>query len=101
MLWRDASRLVGSRRLSSLTSQTLREIRNRCKHRPAAYAWSGGKDSLVLEHLCRRAGVAHGVMVITDLEYPAFLRWVTDAMPPGLTVIRRPLDLRWLSQNPF
>ena len=39
-------------------------------------------------------------MVITPLEYRAFLQWVTDRMPDRLTVIRTHHDLEWLRANP-
>lgn len=92
--------LISDEHLERLTSRTLEEIAKVCRNRRAAFAWSGGKDSLVLEHLCERAGVKDGVLVITDLEFPAFLRWATDAMPAGLCVVKRPLDLDWLARNP-
>jgi len=65
-----------------------------------AYGWSGGKDSQGLRIVCEAAGVSDCVLVISELEYPAFLAWATDHMPWGLTVEARPLDLAWLSRNP-
>jgi 3'-phosphoadenosine 5'-phosphosulfate sulfotransferase (PAPS reductase)/FAD synthetase len=64
-----------------------------------AFAWSGGKDSLVLEGLCRAAGVTACVMGICELEYPAFLGWVTDHMPRELEIRNVGYDLTWLSQH--
>lgn len=47
------------------------------------------------------AGLKRCVMVITaGLEYPEFLRWATDHMPPGLTVVKTPQDMEWLVRNP-
>lgn len=99
-LWSSSRELVDKTHLEALTERTLEEIIRVCRGRTAAYAWSGGKDSLVLEHLCQRANVSEGVLVITDLEFPAFLRWATDAMPVGLSIIKRPLDLAWLASHP-
>lgn len=65
-----------------------------------AYAWSGGKDSVVLGVCAERAGVTQAALTITDLEYQAFLAWATDNMPAGLTVIRRPWNLAWLATHP-
>lgn len=64
-----------------------------------AYGWSGGKDSLVLELVAEAAGVTDCVLVISELEYPAFLAWSTDNMPAGLTVEVRPWDLDWLASH--
>ena len=48
------------------------------------------------------AGVHDCVMgMTTSLEYPAMLRWVTANMPDGLTVVTRPLDLKWLAAHPL
>jgi len=71
-----------------------------CDDRTPAYAWSGGKDSLVLEHLCHRIGITKGVFVITELEFPAFQHWAHKAKPKGVSVVKRPFDLAWLARNP-
>lgn len=62
-----------------------------------AYGWSGGKDSQALRVVADAAGVTDCVLVISDLEYPAFLGWATDHMPWGCHVDARPLDLPWLA----
>lgn len=67
--------------------------------RSAAYGWSGGKDSQGLRIVCEAAGVEACVLVISELEYPAFLGWATDHMPHGLTVEARPLDMGWLRRH--
>ncbi|MBN2005794.1 MAG: hypothetical protein JXA21_20725 [Anaerolineae bacterium] len=46
------------------------------------------------------AGITPCVMGLTNLEFPAFLQWVTDAMPPDLELVNSDLDLPWLAQNP-
>lgn len=66
-----------------------------------AYGWSGGKDSQGLRVVMEAAGVRQSVLVISGLEYPAFLAWCTDHMPWGLTIeLREQLDLRWLAAHP-
>lgn len=65
-----------------------------------AYGWSGGKDSQGLRLVCEAAGIRECVLVISELEYPAFLGWATDHMPWGCTVEARPLDLAWLLRHP-
>jgi 3'-phosphoadenosine 5'-phosphosulfate sulfotransferase (PAPS reductase)/FAD synthetase len=87
-------------KLARLVDQTATAIAARCAGRNAAVAWSGGKDSLALAHVARLAGVTECVLAISDLEYPAFLRWVTDNMPDGLTVLSTGQDLDWLARNP-
>ncbi len=55
-------------------------------HGRMAYGWSGGKDAQATRLVAEAAGITECVMVITDLEYPAFLKWATSHMPDGLTV---------------
>lgn len=76
------------------------EVLSVCKGKRAAFGWSGGKDALALQAVCRRAGVSECVLAMTDhLEYPEFLAWVTDHMPPGLTVLKNKWDLNWLAAH--
>lgn len=85
--------------IEELARRTISDIRQRCSGKRVAYSWSGGKDSLVLGHLCERAGVKQCFIVISDLEYPAFLQWVTDHMPDELEVVNTGQNLRWLSKH--
>lgn len=86
--------------LDNLVDRTVDEITRTVGRRHAALAWSGGKDSLALEHVGRLAGITEAGLAITELEYPEFLRWVTDNMPPGLTVLSTGQDLYWLRDHP-
>lgn len=64
-----------------------------------SYAWSGGKDSIALQIVCKEANVHDCVLGMTNLEYPKFLQWITDHMPHGLTVLSNGWDLEWLAKN--
>lgn len=64
-----------------------------------AFAWSGGKDSIALQIVCEAAGVYECCLGMTNLEYPAFLQWVTDHMPHDLAVYSNGWDLEWLARN--
>lgn len=65
-----------------------------------AYAWSGGKDSIALKAVCDAAGIEDCCYGMTQgLEYPAFLRWVTDNMPGRLAVYSNDWDLDWLADH--
>ena len=86
--------------LDHLVDQTLTEIRDTARGRRAAYGWSGGKDSIALGWLCEQADITDCVLAISNLEFPAFLTWVTDHMPDGLTVINTGPDLAWLLRPP-
>ena len=66
----------------------------------AAFAWSGGKDSLVLADICRKIGITKCALFLTKLEYPVFENWLLEHKPQGCEVIELPYDLDWLAQHP-
>lgn len=81
-------------------NRAVDDVRAFCRGKRSAFAWSGGKDSVVLALIAQQAGVHECVLGICDLEYPAFLAWVTAHMPPRLEVVNTGLDLAWLAANP-
>lgn len=80
--------------------KAVSEVRKFCAGRNVAYAWSGGKDSIALGLVAELAGVKECVFGMCDLEYPAFLSWVTANMPDRLEVINTGLDLEWILAHP-
>ncbi|GAA4085309.1 phosphoadenosine phosphosulfate reductase family protein [Actinomadura miaoliensis] len=97
----NAAALWPDDRLDELIDTTVTRIKDTVGSRRAALAWSGGKDSLALQLLAAQAGITEAVLAITEeLEYPAFLRWVTDHMPDDLTVVSTGQTLAWLADHP-
>ena len=96
----QARRTISRAAITAKVERAVSEVRQFCHGKNAAYAWSGGKDSVVLGLVADLAGVPDFVLGITDLEYPAFLAWVTANMPARLEVINTGLDLDWLAANP-
>lgn len=92
--------LVTKKELDQLVEKTVKEIKKKIKGKKAAYAWSGGKDSLVLEKVSRMAGIQSCVFVICNLEYPAFTEWVEGHKPPELEIINTGQDMKWLVSHP-
>ncbi len=78
---------VSRKELAQLVDKTVKNIKKKTKGKKAAYAWSGGKDSLVLGEICQQAGISSCVLVICNLEYKAFTEWVEAHKPPELSVI--------------
>ena len=56
--------IVSRKDLDQIVDQTVKEIKRKTKGKKAAYAWSGGKDSLALADICQRAGITQCVLVI-------------------------------------
>lgn len=98
-MW-EIENIIPKPEIDALVESTVAEIRVKTSGKKAAFAWSGGKDSLVLERICYMAGINASVLVICNLEYQAFLQWVTDHMPPELSVINTGQDIEWLATHP-
>lgn len=86
--------------LDKLVAATQEDIRATVEGKRAAYAWSAGKDSIVLGHICEAAGVTASMIGVCDLEYPAFTTWVQENKPSGCEVINTHQGLDWLAKHP-
>jgi 3'-phosphoadenosine 5'-phosphosulfate sulfotransferase (PAPS reductase)/FAD synthetase len=92
--------LVSKKELDQMIEKTVKEIEKKTKGKKAAYAWSGGKDSLVLGKICQQAGIVPCVLVICELEYQAFIEWLDAHKPPELSIINTGQDTKWLAAHP-
>ncbi len=98
--WNRIGEIVPEDSYRRTLDRAVERVAEFCKGKRAAYAWSGGKDSIALAEVCERAGVVDCCFGMTDhLEYPAFLQWVTDWMPERLTVIKNGWDMDWLADH--
>ncbi len=102
--WIDAMNsiedLVTKKELDAKIKATVNEIKDKVKGKQAAYAWSAGKDSIVLGKICEKAGIKDCVLVRSNLEYSAFTDWIEQNKPERLTVINTGQDMKWLSEHP-
>ena len=98
--WANVETLYPAAQLDALVATTLAEMGQRLAGKRVAFAWSGGKDSLVIEWLCAQFQIQACVFAMTNLEYPEFLAWTTDHMPPLVQVINTGQDLAWLARHP-
>jgi 3'-phosphoadenosine 5'-phosphosulfate sulfotransferase (PAPS reductase)/FAD synthetase len=96
----DASQHVSTPDLERLIEQTITQIKHVCQGKTVGVAWSGGKDSLVLERIMALAGYSDSVLVLTHLEYPAFVTWIKVHQPSTLTILYTRHDLAWLRAHP-
>lgn len=96
----SAPTLVSKAELDFLIDRTVDGVRVRCRGKRVAFAWSGGKDSIALQGLCERAGIEACVHVRTHLEYPAFITWADEHLPPGAKIVNTGQDLAWLARHP-
>lgn len=85
--------------IKRLVSRTVKDIRKHVKGISAAYAWSGGKDSIVLDYICREAGLSSSMIGVCNLEYPSFSAWIEQNKPDGCEIINTGQDLQWLAMH--
>lgn len=95
----NIEQIVSKADVDALAEQTICDIRSNTDGKKAAYAWSAGKDSIVLGHLCESAGIRDSLIGVCNLEYPAFLAWIEAHKPSACEVINTGLDLDWLSRH--
>lgn len=91
--------LISQPQIEQAANAVMSEIKERTAGCNAAYAWSGGKDSLVLGHICKQAGLENSVLAVCDLEYPAFMAWLNNNKPAGCEIINTGQDLHWLAKH--
>ena len=91
---------VSEEALGELVAATIEDIKAKTAGKKAAYAWSAGKDSIVLGALCEAAGVTDSMIGVCDLEYPAFAAWIEDNRPAGCEIVNTHQDLDWLAAHP-
>jgi len=96
----DIESAVTREEIDELAALTVEDIKAKTTGKNAAYAWSGGKDSIVLGKLCELAGVKDCMIGVCDLEYPAFMAWIQKHKPKKCEVINTHQDLDWLAQHP-
>lgn len=91
--------IVSKKEIVELAEKTVAEIKHKTADKKCAYAWSAGKDSIVLGDICEKAGITDSMIAICNLEYPAFIKWVEDNKPKGCMVINIGYDLEWLAKH--
>jgi len=96
---KNAHKSVTKALLDKKVDETLESMKKYLKNKKVAVSWSGGKDSIVLEHICRILDVKRSFIVHNELEYPQFMRWVDVQKPEALEYVNTGQDLLWLSEN--
>ena len=81
------------KRMIRLREQTREKIRRKIQKKTVAVSWSGGKDSIVLEHLCRGLEIKKNFWVRCNLEYQQVIDWVKQNAPEDLEIVNTGQDL--------
>ena len=96
----NIEQLVSENELAEAVATAFADIKRVTQGKHVAYAWSGGKDSLIVAHMCAALGITDSVFGHCELEYPAFLKWCMENKPEGCEVINTGQDIDWLARRP-
>lgn len=91
--------VVSRSEINKLSKETISQIKSSTKGKRAAYAWSAGKDSIVLGKLCEQARITECLIGLCDLEYPAFMAWINENKPEKCESVNVGLGLDWLAAH--
>lgn len=100
--WENIEGIISKAHVKKKLYNTLSEMRQVLRgNLRFGNAWSGGKDSVVVDLLCKMLEKPYQSCIgMTDeLEFPEFMKFVTDNMPPDLIVYNSGHTLEWLSKN--
>jgi 3'-phosphoadenosine 5'-phosphosulfate sulfotransferase (PAPS reductase)/FAD synthetase len=99
--WNGIQDLVSKTQVDNRIDRTVEAMKPVLNNKRYGMAWSGGKDSVVLDHVIKQLGKEYPscLGMTNDLEYPEFLSWVTVNMPDDLMVVNSGHSLLWLADN--
>lgn len=100
---RNIQQIISKVELDNQIDKTVESMRKNLAGKTYGLAWSGGKDSVVLDFITKRLNKPFDscLGVTSGLEYPDFMQWVNQyrGADPSLRIYKSKHDLMWLSQN--
>lgn len=97
--WNNIEKIVSKEHILAITYKTVEELIRSTAGKKVAYAWSGGKDAIVLAEICRLAGIEDRLLIKTRLEYYDMESYFEKHMTEKTIVQYTIHDLEWLSKN--
>lgn len=91
--------LISPQEVAEYAAHAVERIKAVATGAKVAYAWSAGKDSIVLGKLCEQAGVTACFFGHSNLEFPQYLDWALANLPCGCEILNVPLDIDWLAKH--
>lgn len=98
-VWNNYDKYCSVEHLLQLEAKTLKEMREVTKGKKCAYAYSGGKDSVVLSILCNKIGIYDGVCAISSLFFDESIAHIKATLPSDLTLVDTGQNMQWLFEN--
>ena len=91
--------LISPEEVNEFAAASLEEMRQATEGKRVAYAYSAGKDSIVLAHLCEKLSITNGFFAYSELDYPEFVRWVKANKPEGVELMHTGISYGWLKKH--
>ena len=88
------------KRIICLKNKTQEEIKKKIVGKKVAVSWSGGKDSIVVQHMCQQIGIKRVFWVRSNLEYPKVIKWIDKHGPDNLEVVVNTGRLKMTGKKP-
>lgn len=100
-VWNNITSIVTKEELDNHIQLTLFKMNSVLNGKRYGLAWSGGKDSVVVDFLLKQFNESYPscIGMTKGLEYPEFMQFVTLNMPNDLKVYMTKHDVVWLSNN--
>lgn len=101
-IWENALNIVGSDRIKNISDIATKRIEGYKKEYgdELAYGWSGGKDSIVIEILCRKLGVKNGYFAHCNLEYNFWLEYCLNNLKSNVKAINTEVGFDYIKNRP-
>ncbi len=91
--------LISLEEVERFTAEATRRIIAASRGKHVGFAYSAGKDSIVLASILNGIGIREGYFAYCDLDYPAFIDWVRKNRPDGVKMMHTGYDLPWLAEH--
>lgn len=98
-VWNHYDEIRTRAQTEELIAETVEEIHAVCDGKNAAYAWSGGKDSIALQIVCEDAGIKKGFCCYNDLYFKQSIEFFKTHRPEGIELYDSGEDIAWLAKH--
>lgn len=99
-VWNHYDEIRTKAQIEELIAETVAEIHAVCDGKNAAYAWSGGKDSIALQIVCEDAGIKKGFCAYNPLYFSESINFFITHKPDGIVLYDSGEDVNWLAEHP-